>query len=173
MRKTVLDSKRDWDLKLTAALWAYRTTYKVATQATNFSLVYELDAILPIKYEVESLWVAIGSRLTESQSLRNRLTDLKELDERRRMAVQHIEAIQRRRMITFDKRHNKRALRPGMMVMIQDARRFEFPGKFDAVWLGLYLVREAFPKSSLQLETLNEESFPIRKSGSRCKEYRA
>jgi len=173
LRKTIMDSKRDWDVKLTAALWAYRTTFKVTTQATPFSLVYGLEATLPIEFEVESLRVAIGSRLTDSQSLKNRLTDLEELDERRRMAAQHIEAIQRRRKITFDKRHKKRVLRPGMMVMIQDARKLEFPGKFDAVWLGPYLVREAFPNNSLQLETLNGESFPTRTSGSRCKEYRA
>ena len=49
------------------------------------------------------------------------------------MAAQHIEAIQRRRTITFDKRHKKRALQPGMIVMIQNARKLEFPGKFDAV----------------------------------------
>ena len=87
LRKTVLDFKRDWDVKLMAALWAYRTTYKITTQATHFSLVYGLEATLPIEYEVESLRVAIGFRLTESQSLKNRLTDLEELDERRRMAA--------------------------------------------------------------------------------------
>ena len=81
LRKTVLDSKRDWDVKLTTALWAYRTTYKVTTQATLFSLVYGLEATLPIEYEMESLRVAIGSRLTENQSLRNKLIDLKELNE--------------------------------------------------------------------------------------------
>ena len=60
-----------------------------------------------------------------------------------------------------------------MMVMIQDARKLDFPGKFDAVWLDPYLVREAFPNNSLQLETLNGKSFPTRTAGSRCKEYRA
>ena len=173
LRKTVMDSKRDWDTKLTAALWVYRTMYKITTQAIPFSLVYGLEATLPLEYEVESLRVAIGSRLTDSQSLKNRLTDLEELDERQRMTAQYIEAIQRRRKIIFDKRHKKRALRPGMMVMIQDAMRLEFSGKFDAVWLGPYLVREVFPKNFIQLETLNGESFPTRTTGSRCKEYRA
>jgi hypothetical protein len=140
----VLDSKRDWDTKLTAALWAYRTTYKVTTHATLFSMVYGLETTLPIEYEVEPLRVAMGSRLTKTQSLRNRLTDLEALDENRRIAAQYIEAIQRRRKFTFDKRHKKRALRSGMMVMIQDARNLKFPGKFDAVWLGPYLVYEVF-----------------------------
>ena len=171
LRKTVMDSKRDWDTKLTAALWAYRTTFKITTQATIFSLVYGLEATLPIEYEVESLRVAIGACLTESQSLKNKLTDLEELDERRKMAAQHIEAIQRRRKIIFDKRHKKRALRPEMMVMIQDAKRLEFPGKFDAVWLGPYLVREVFPNNSMQLEILNGKCFPTQTVVSRCKEY--
>ena len=155
------------------ALWAYQTTYKITTQATHFLLLYDLKATLLIEYEVESLRVAIDSRLTEGQSLKNRLTDLEELDERRRMAIQHIEAIQHRRKIIFDKRHKKRALQPGMMVMIQDARKLDFLGKFDVVWLGPYLVREVFPNNSMQLETLNGERFPTRTSGSRCKEYRA
>ena len=133
LRKTVLDSKRDWDVKLTTTLWAYHMTFKVTTQATPFSLVYGLEATLPIEFEVESLRVAVKSRLTDNQSLRNRLTTLEELDERRKMSVQHIEAIQRRRKITFDKQHKKRALMPGMMVMIQDARMLDFPGKFDAI----------------------------------------
>ena len=132
-----------------------------------------LEATLPIEFEVESLRVAVESRLTDSQPLRNRLTTLEELDKKRRMGAQHIEAIQRRRKFTFDKRHKKRALRRGIMVMIQDARKLKYPSKFDAVWLGLYLVREAFPNNSLQLETLNGESFPTRTSSSRCKEYKA
>ena len=88
------------------------------------------------------------------------------------MAAQNIEAIQRRRKITFDKRNKKRALEPGMLVMIQDARKLEFPGKFDALWMGPYVVKEVFPNNSLQLETLNGESFPWRTSGSRCKQFR-
>lgn len=31
VRKTILDSKRDWDVKLIVALWAYRITFKVTT----------------------------------------------------------------------------------------------------------------------------------------------
>ena len=93
------------------ALWAYRTTFKITTQATPFSLVYGLEATLPIEFEVESLQVAVESCLTDSQSLRNNLTTLEEIDERKRMGTQLIEAIQRRRKITFDKRHKQRALR--------------------------------------------------------------
>ena len=114
----MLDFKRDWDVKLTAALWAYRTTFKVTTRLTPFSLVFGIEATLPIEFEVEALRVAIKSRLPIKQSSRNRLTELEELDKRRRVAAQNIEAIQRRRKLTFDKRNKKRTLEPCMLVMI-------------------------------------------------------
>ena len=136
LQKTVLDSKRNWDVKLMAALWAYRITFKATTRATPFSLVFGIEVTLPIEFKVEALRVAVSSRLPVKQSLRNRLTELEELDEKRRVAAQHIEAIQRRRKIIFDKRNKRRALEPCMMVMILDARKMDFPGKFDVLWLG-------------------------------------
>ena len=130
---------------MTAALWAYRTTFKVTTRATPFSVVFGIAATLPIELEVEALRVAVSSRLPVKQSLMNRLTDLEELDERRRVAAQHIEAIQQQMKIIFDKRNKRRALEPGMMVIIQDARKMDFSGKFDALWLGPYMVKVVFP----------------------------
>ena len=105
--KTIIDSKQDWDTKLIAALWTYRTTFKVTIQATLFSLVFGIEATLPIVFEVESLRVAVGSRLNDSQSVKNRLTDIVELDEKKQRAAQRIEAIQRRMKITFDNRNKK------------------------------------------------------------------
>jgi hypothetical protein len=83
LRKTVHNSKKDWDSKLTATLWAYRTTYKVTTRATPFSLVYGIEAILPIEFEIPSLRIAINERLDESQSLKDRLERLEGLNEAR------------------------------------------------------------------------------------------
>ena len=40
LRKIVIDSNRDWDVKLNVALWAYRTTCKVTTQITLFFCVH-------------------------------------------------------------------------------------------------------------------------------------
>ena len=172
LRKIVADNKRDWDVKLTAALWAYRTTYKVTTRATPFALMYGIEAILPIELEVQSLRIAMDERLNDSQSLKDRLEHLEALSEARRLAAQHVEVIQRRRKVTFDKKHKVRTLQPGMWVLVQDARKIEFPGKFDAVWMGPYVVKEVFPNNSLQLKTLDGLDFPTRTNGSRCKEYK-
>ena len=172
LRKTVRDSKRDWDVKLTATLWAYITTFKVTTQTTPFFLVYCIEATLPIEFEVKLLRAAVDSRLTDKQSLKERLVSLEAMDEGRRFSAHHIKTIQRRMKITFDKKHKKRTLRAGMLVLLQAARKLDFPGKFDALWLGPYLMSKVFTNNSLQLETLNGERFPTRTSGSWCKEYR-
>jgi transposase InsO family protein len=66
LRKIVMNSKRDWDHKLTATLWAYRTTYKVFTHTTSFSLVFWSRNHLVDKVEVPSLRIAIDERLDDS-----------------------------------------------------------------------------------------------------------
>lgn len=53
-----------------------------------------------------------------------------------------------------------------MMVLIQNAKKFKFLDKFDAVWLGPYFIREASPNNSLQLETLNGDCSPTHTSDS-------
>ena len=172
LRKTVMDSKRDWDSKLTAALWAYCTTYKVTTRMTSFALMYGLEAILPIEFEIPSLRLAIGERLDTTESLKNRLTELEALNENRQLASQHMEVNQRRRKVAFDKSNKVRVLKPGMWMMVQDARRLEFPAKFDALWTGPYIIKEVFPNNSVQLKTIDGLDFPTRTNGGHCKEYR-
>jgi hypothetical protein len=103
LRKIITESKRDWDVKLTVALWAYRTTYKVTTQATPFSLMYGMEAILSIEFEVSFLCIAIENHLDDSTSLKDRLAWLESLNEMRQLAAQHVEVTQRRRKVAFDK----------------------------------------------------------------------
>ena len=147
------------------------TIFKVTTQVIPFLLVYGIEATLPIEFEVESLRVAIESRLTNSQSLRRKLTTLEDLDESFRLSAQHIEAILRRRIVFYSE-HKKRTLRVGMLILLHDGRKLDFQGKFDAVWRGPYLVSEVFANNLVQLTTLNGEKFPTRSAGSMCKEYR-
>ena len=39
LKKVVAKNKRDWHERIGEAFWAYRTTFRTATQATPFSLV--------------------------------------------------------------------------------------------------------------------------------------
>ena len=44
---------------LFSALWAYRTSIKSATGFTPFQLVYGMEAMLPIEFEIPSLKLAV------------------------------------------------------------------------------------------------------------------
>jgi len=172
LHKIVIKSKRDWDHKLTVALWAYRTTYKVSTRTTPFSLVFGVEAILPMEFEVPSLRIAKDERLDDSQSMKDRLERLEGLSEARRLVAQHVEITQRQRKVYLNKKVKKRTLNASMWVIVQDAKRLEFLGKFDALWIGLYIIKEVFPNNSDQLKNLDGLEFLIHTNGGQCKEYK-
>ncbi|WKA03681.1 hypothetical protein VitviT2T_021780 [Vitis vinifera] len=58
LRKMV-ETSRDWSKKLSFALWAYRTSFRTSTEATPYSLVYGMEAVLPVEMEMGSLRVAL------------------------------------------------------------------------------------------------------------------
>ncbi|MCO5574477.1 hypothetical protein L7F22_028262 [Adiantum nelumboides] len=58
LTKIVSESRADWDQKLHSALWAYRVAYKTSIGTTPFNMVYEIQAILLLKFLISTLRVA-------------------------------------------------------------------------------------------------------------------
>ena len=48
-------------------LWAYRTSFHTSTRATPYSLVYGMEAVLPIEIEIGSLRIALEQQLFEAE----------------------------------------------------------------------------------------------------------
>ncbi|MCO5583139.1 hypothetical protein L7F22_037047 [Adiantum nelumboides] len=74
--KHVRDRPQDWDKYLTAALWAYRTSFKVSTQFTPYHLVHGQEALLPIEVELGSLRVLARETTSSKEKLEQRILDL-------------------------------------------------------------------------------------------------
>ncbi|RVW78289.1 hypothetical protein CK203_055765 [Vitis vinifera] len=72
LRKMVKTS-RDWSEKLPFTLWAYRTSFRTSTGATPYSLVYGMEAVLPVEIEMGSLRVALEQQIPETDWAQARL----------------------------------------------------------------------------------------------------
>ncbi len=58
---------RDWHDMLPYALHAYQTSVRTSTGVTPYSLVYGMEAVLPIEVEIPSLRILRESGIDESE----------------------------------------------------------------------------------------------------------
>ncbi|RVW87264.1 hypothetical protein CK203_037164 [Vitis vinifera] len=59
----MVETSQDWSKKLLFVLWAYRTSFRTFIEATPYSLVYGMEAVLPVEIEMGSLRVALEQTL--------------------------------------------------------------------------------------------------------------
>ena len=88
MQKMMVTYK-DWHEMLPFTLHGYRTTVHASTGATLFSLVYGMEAVLPVEVEIPSLRVMRDIELDESEWVQNRLDQLELINEKRLTVVRH------------------------------------------------------------------------------------
>ena len=69
-----------------------------------YSLVYGVEAVLPLERQIPSLRIAIQEGLSNEDNVRLRLEELEALDEKRLGAQQRLECYQARISMTFNKK---------------------------------------------------------------------
>ena len=88
----MVETSQDWSKKLLFVLWAYRTSFRTFIEATPYSLVYGMEAVLLVEIEMGSLRVALEQQIPEADWAQARLYQLNLLDERRLRAADHVRA---------------------------------------------------------------------------------
>ncbi|KAI5435077.1 hypothetical protein KIW84_021779 [Lathyrus oleraceus] len=109
--KNITVTYKDWQEMLPFALHGYRTS----TGATPFSLVYGMEAVLPVEVQIPSLRIAKDAGLDEDEWIQTRLDQINLIDEKRLAAVCHRQIYQKRMTQAFNKKrqmdsHTRRAI---------------------------------------------------------------
>ncbi|PKI66539.1 hypothetical protein CRG98_013066 [Punica granatum] len=136
---------KDWHEMLLFALLAYQTSIRSSTGATPYSLVYGMEAVLPVKVEIPSMRVLAESKLKEAEWAKQCYEQLNLIDEKRLTVLCHDQCFQQRMARVFDKRVCLREFSPGDLVLqkflhIAPDSRGKFAYKYD----GHFIVKEVF-----------------------------
>ncbi|RVW62063.1 hypothetical protein CK203_064900 [Vitis vinifera] len=156
----MVETSWDWSEKLPFALGAYRTSFRTSTRATPYSLVYGMEAVLPVEIKMGSLRVALEQHVSEAKWVQSRYDQLSLLGEKRLRATDHAQAYQRKMTRAFRKKVRPRKFQRGDLVLkvlrglISDPR-----GKFRPSWSGPYVIRDLTREGAAWLTNLDGNQF--------------
>ncbi|PKI64543.1 hypothetical protein CRG98_015106 [Punica granatum] len=108
---------KDWHEMFPFTLLAHRTSIRSSTGATPYSLVYGMEAVLPIEVEIPSMRVLAESKLKEAEWAKQRYEQLNLIDEKRLTTLCHGQCYQQRMARTFNKKVRPHEFSPGDLVL--------------------------------------------------------
>ncbi|MCO5571932.1 hypothetical protein L7F22_025683 [Adiantum nelumboides] len=148
IRKMVKNKTKLWDDFLDGALWAYRTTYKEATEFTPFHLVYGQEALQPIELNIPTMRLHGKAAQRKEEEWTDRLLTLAELEWKREAAYECYKRKATQVKDNLDKEVKDKGIKEGDLVLRYDNRLDNrFDAKFETRWQGPYIVKKAFNSS--------------------------
>uniref|UniRef100_A0A2N9HI76 Uncharacterized protein n=1 Tax=Fagus sylvatica TaxID=28930 RepID=A0A2N9HI76_FAGSY len=135
------ETYKDWHEHLPYALCAYRTSVRTSVGATPYSLVYGMEAVLPVEVEIPSLRILSQTQLEEAEWASSPL-------------------YQRRIERAYNKKARPRTFQPGDLVLKKRNMALSDPrGKFAPSYEGPYVVKKAFSGGAIILADMDGEEF--------------
>ncbi|XP_061945039.1 uncharacterized protein LOC133669048 [Populus nigra] len=147
---------KDWHEMLPFALHAYRTAVRTSTGATPYSLVFGMEAVMPLEVEIPSLRVLMESELEEAEWAKVRYEQLNMISEKRLAAICHHQLYQRRMAKAYDRKVRPREFKEGDLVL---RKILPLPSEDRSKWApnyeGPYVVKKAFSGGALLLTRMD------------------
>ena len=140
-------------------LWTYRTTRKLATQETPFSIAFGTKAVAPVKVGLKSPRVEFANTEHNKEILRLNLDLLKE---KRDQVLKRAEDYHRKIAKYYDRKVRPRSFKPDYLVLkkLLPARKDPTHGKLGPNWEGPYVVSRIVRLGNYELQTEEGKTLP-------------
>ncbi|KAL2340346.1 hypothetical protein Fmac_008286 [Flemingia macrophylla] len=170
----MVKSYKDWHEMLPFALHGYKTSIRTSTGATPFSLVYGIEAVLPVEVEIPSLRVIMEAKLSEAKWVQNRYDQLNLIEEKRLSAICHGQAYQKKIKEAYNKKISPHVYQEGDLVMkkLLPAQKDKI-GKWALNNEGPFVVKRAFSGVALILTNMDGEELQYPINSDMVKKYYA
>ena len=152
MKKKLTRKRGKWAEELPLVLWADRTSPKVSTGQTPFSLVYGCEAVVPTEVLIPTARYGL---LTDETNNIELTSDLDTMEELRDKAKIRLAAYQQAVAKTFNKNVKIRQFSLGDLVLreVFDNTKDKSAGKLAPAWEGPYIIHGVVGQGAYRLKT--------------------